>query len=228
MIGEPVDLIIKKNFERPSAEQVKLLQGVPTGFVVDAQNGTGAMDWRIKPLGENMEFVGSALTVAAEPRDYLPVQPAIALSQPGDVLVISNGGYDGAAVIGDNVAAMAKNKGLAAIVTDGLVRDIEGILAAKIPVFCCGVSPNSPYAYGPGRIGLPISISRSVIQPGDMIVGDRNGVVVISRNDIDKVISSIEVVKRKEFELESEIEKGLCYAAWVDDYLQSNRTKYLD
>ena len=228
MIGEPVDLIVKKNFERPSAEQIKLLQAVPTGFVVDAQNGTGALDWRIKPLGESMEFVGSALTVEAQPRDYLPVQPAIALSQPGDVLVISNGGYDGAAVIGDNVAAMAKNKGLAAIVTDGLVRDIEGILAAEIPVFCCGVSPNSPYAHGPGRIGLPISISRSVIQPGDMIVGDRNGVVVISRNDIDKVISSIEVVKKEEVELESKIEKGLCYAAWVDDYLQSNRTKYLD
>ena len=228
MIGEPVDLIVKKNFERPSAEQIESLQAVPTGFVVDAQNGTGALDWRIKPLGESMEFVGSALTVEAEPRDYLPVQPAIALSHPGDVLVISNGGYDGAAVIGDNVAAMAKNMGIAGIVTDGLVRDIEGILAAEIPVFCCGVSPNSPYAHGPGRVGLPISISRSVIQPGDMIVGDRNGVVVISRNDIDKVISSIEVVKKKEVELESKIEKGLCYAAWVDDYLQSNRTKYLD
>ena len=75
---------------------------------------------------------------------------------------------------------------------------------------------------------MTLSISRSVIQPGDMIVGDRNGVVVISRNDIDKVISSIEVVKKKEVELESKIEKGLCYAAWVDDYLQSNRTKYLD
>ena len=112
MIGEPVDLIVKKNFERPSAEQIKSLQAVPTGFVVDAQNGTGALDWRIKPLGENMEFVGSALTVEAEPRDYLPVQPAIALSQPGDVLVISNGGYDGAAVIGDNVAAMAKIRAL--------------------------------------------------------------------------------------------------------------------
>ena len=228
MIGKPVGLVVRRNFERPPAECVKKLQEVPTGFVVDAQNGTGALDWKIKPLDEKMCFVGPAMTVKAEPRDYLPVQPAIALSQRGDVLVISNGGYDGAAVIGDNVAAMARNQGIAAIVTDGLVRDIEGILAAEIPVFCCGVSPNSPYAHGPGRVGLPISISRSVIQPGDMIVGDRNGVVVISRNDIDKVISSIEVVKKKEVELESKISKGLCYADWVDDYLQSNRTKYLD
>ena len=123
---------------------------------------------------------------------------------------------------------MARNQGLAAIVTDGLVRDIGGILAAEIPVFCCGVSPNSPYAHGPGRVGLPIAISRSVIQPGDMIVGDGDGVVVISRGDIDKVISSIEAVRKREAELESKIEKGLCYAAWVYDYLQSNRTKYLD
>ena len=228
MIGEPVGLIVRKNFERPSAELVKMFQGVPTGFVVDAQNGTGALDWRIKPVDSKMCFAGPAMTVEAEPRDYLPVQPAIALSQPGDVLVISNGGYDGAAVIGDNVAAMARNQGLAAIVTDGLVRDIEGILAAEIPVFCCGVSPNSPYAHGPGRVGLPIAISRSVIQPGDMIVGDGDGVVVISRGDIDKVISSIEAVRKREAELESKIEKGLCYAAWVDDYLQSHRTRYLD
>ena len=228
MIGDPVELIVRKNFERPSSDQVEMLEGVPTGFVVDAQNGTGALDWRIKPLDASMRFSGPAMTVDAEPRDYLPVQPAIALSRPGDVLVISNGGYDGAAVIGDNVAAMARNQGLAAIVTDGLVRDIEGILAADIPVFCCGVSPNSPYAYGPGRVGLPIAISRSVIQPGDMIVGDRDGVVVISRGDIDKVIVSLKAVKQREVELESKIKEGLCYAPWVDDYLQSNRTKYLD
>ena len=108
MIGEPVGLIVRKNFERPSAELVRIFQGVPTGFVVDAQNGTGALDWRIKPVDSKMCFAGPAMTVEAEPRDYLPVQPAIALSQPGDVLVISNGGYDGAAVIGDNVAAMAR------------------------------------------------------------------------------------------------------------------------
>ena len=228
MIGKPVELIVRKHFERPSSKQVKMLQGVPTGFVVDAQNGTGALDWRIKPLDPSMRFAGPAMTVDAEPRDYLPVQPAIALSRPGDVLVISNGGYDGAAVIGDNVAAMARNQGLSAIVTDGLVRDIEGILAAGIPVFCSGVSPNSPYARGPGRVGLPIAISRSVIQPGDMIVGDRDGVVVISRPDIDEVIASLETVKEKEVKLESKIEEGLCYTSWVDDYLKSNRTKYLD
>ena len=228
MIGEPVDLVVRENFKRPSTEQVKILQGVPTGFVVDAQNGTGALDWRIKPLAANMRFAGPAMTAEAEPRDYLPVQPAIALSQPGDVLVISNGGYNGAAVIGDNVVAMARNQGLAAIVTDGLVRDIEGIIVAGIPVFCCGVSPNSPYAHGPGRVGLPIAISRSVIQPGDMIIGDRNGVVVISRGDVNRVNANLKAVKEKEVELESKIKEGLCYAPWVDDYLRSNQTQYLD
>ena len=228
MIGEPVELIVRKHFKRPSGEQVKIFQGVPTGFVVDAQNGTGALDWRIKPLDANMRFAGPAMTADAEPRDCLPVQPAIALSRPGDVLVISNGGSDGAAVIGDNVTAMARNQGLAAIVTDGLVRDIEGILAAGIPVFCCGVSPNSPYARGPGRVGLPIAISRSVIQPGDMVVGDGDGVVVISRGDIDRVIASLKTLKEIEVELESKIKEGLCYAPWVDDYLKSDRTRYLD
>jgi 4-hydroxy-4-methyl-2-oxoglutarate aldolase len=228
MIGNPVSLIVRKHFKRPDIEKLKMFQGVATGFVVDAQNGTGALDRKIKPVDPEMKFAGPAMTADAEPRDSLPVQPAIALAKPGDVLVIATGGYEGAAVIGDNVAIMAKNQGLAAIVTDGLVRDIEGVLAAGIPVFCCGVSPNSPYARGPGRIGLPIAISRSVIHPGDVIIGDRDGVVVIPRDEIDAVIESLKSVREKEIELESKVKAGLCYAPWVDDYLQSDQTRYLD
>ena len=159
MIGNPVSLIVRKHFERPDIEKLKMFQGVATGFVVDAQNGTGALDRKIKPVDPEMKFAGPAMTADAEPRDYLPVQPAIALAKPGDVLVIATGGYEGAAVIGDNVAMMAKNQGLAAIVTDGLVRDIEGVLAAGIPVFCCGVSPNSPYARGPGRVTQAMGVT---------------------------------------------------------------------
>ena len=135
MIGQPVMLTVRQNFDRPSSDQIAAFQRISTGFLVDAQNGTGALDYRIKPLATDMAFAGSVITVHVEPRDMLAVQPGIALAQPGDVVLIETGGYHDAAVIGDNVAIMAKNKGVRAIVTDGLVRDVEGILAAGIPVF---------------------------------------------------------------------------------------------
>ncbi len=228
MIGQPTALTVRKNFERPTRQQMLAFNGISTGVIADSQNGTGALDKKIKPVDGNKRFVGPAITAHTEPRDYLPVQPALALSKPGDVLVIATGAYEGAAVIGDNIVAMAKNKGLAAIVTDGLVRDVEGIMAVGLPVFCAGVSPNSPYARGPGSVGTPVGMSRSIIEAGDLIIGDLDGVVVVPRNTIAAVLSQLESVKEKEKDLEAQIKDGLCYAPWVDEYLQSDRTEYLD
>ena len=115
MIGEPVKLTVRQYFNRPSKAQIEAFEGISTGFLVDAQNGTGALKHRIKPLDTQMAFAGAVITVHVEPRDMLAVQPGIALAQPGDVLLIETAGYEGAAVIGDNVAIMAKNKGLSLI-----------------------------------------------------------------------------------------------------------------
>ena len=134
MIGEPVKLTVRQHFSRPSKAQIGAFEGISTSFLVDAQNGTGALKHRIKPLATQMTFAGAVITVHVEPRDMLAVQPGIALAQPGDVLLIETSGYDNAAVIGDNVAIMAKNKGLKAIVTDGMVRDVEGILYSGLTV----------------------------------------------------------------------------------------------
>ena len=111
MIGQPVMLTVRQDFDRPSSDQIAAFQRIPTGFLVDAQNGTGALDYRIKPLATDMAFAGSVITVHVEPRDMLAVQPGIALAQPGDVVLIETGGYHDAAVIGDNVAIMRKIKG---------------------------------------------------------------------------------------------------------------------
>jgi len=228
MIGEPINLTVRKTFDRPSTEDIDLLRNLSTGFVVDAQNGTGGLGHRIKPLENNMRFIGPAITAETAPRDYLPVQPAIALSKPGDVLVIATSNYEGAAVIGDNVAAMAKNSKLAAIITDGLVRDVDGILEVDIPVFCVGVSPNSPYANGPGTVGLPVAISGRVIEPGDIIIGDINGIVTVPRKAVSEIIAQLEIIKELEKDLESKVKNGLCYAPWVDAYLASDTTKFID
>ena len=228
MIDQPVMLTVRQNFDRPSSDQIAAFQRISTGFLVDAQNGTGALDYRIKPLATDMAFAGSVITVHVEPRDMLAVQPGIALAQPGDVVLIETGGYDGAAVIGDNVAIMAKNKGIRAIVTDGLVRDAEGILAAGIPVFCAGVSPNSPYSLGPGSVGLPIAIKGVPIGSGDILVGDRDGVVVVPRSTIDTVLESLAIVTDLEAEFEKKVNDGATASDWVQEFLDSDKTRYVD
>ena len=228
MIGQPVMLTVRKNFDRPSSDQIAAFQRISTGFLVDAQNGTGALDYRIKPLATDMTFAGSVITVHVEPRDMLAVQPGIALAQPGDVVLIETGGYDDAAVIGDNVAIMAKNKGIRAIVTDGLVRDVEGILAAGIPVFCAGVSPNSPYSWGPGSVGLPVAIKGVPIGSGDILVGDRDGVVVVPGSTVDAVIESLAIVTDLEADFEKKVNDGATAADWVQELLDSDKTRYVD
>ena len=228
MIGEPVKLTVRQHFSRPSKAQIAAFEGISTGFLVDAQNGTGALKHRIKPLQTQMAFAGAVITVHVEPRDMLAVQPGIALAQPGDVLLIETAGYDNAAVIGDNVAIMAKNKGLKAIVTDGMVRDVGGILAAGIPVFCAGVSPNSPYSLGPGSVGLPVAINGVPIESGDLLVGDRDGVVVVAQAMIDRVIESLAVVTQLENEYEKKVLAGATASDWVQVLLDSEQTRYVD
>ena len=228
MIGEPVSLTVRKDFPRPTPEQIAAFEGLTTSFVVDAQNGTGALDHRIKPLLNEMTFVGPAITAHLEPRDMLPVQPAIALAESGDVLVIETGGYDGAAVVGDNVAVMANNKKIRAIVTDGLVRDVEGILPVGIPVFCTGVSPNSPYSQGPGSVGLPVAMGGTTICSGVLLIGDRDGVVVVARERIDSVLRDLEVVRELEAALEAKVKSGITGMDWVEELLTSDRTRYVD
>jgi 4-hydroxy-4-methyl-2-oxoglutarate aldolase len=126
MIGDPPVVTLRRGFRRPSAAQLVAFAGVPTGFAVDAQNGQGAVDHRIKPLWPEGSFAAPAVTADCGPRDNLGLFVAIEVAQPGDVLMLATGAYAGTSLLGDHVAAMAKNKGIVAFVTDGLVRDVEG------------------------------------------------------------------------------------------------------
>src|SRR5690606_26363629 len=122
--------------------------------------------------------------VWAGARDNLAPYAALAFAKPGDVLVIATEDYEPASVSGDIMVGMARNAGVAGVVTDGMVRDIPGLDAVGIPVFARGVSPNSPQKDGPGTIGLPVVIGGLAIGPGDLIAADGDGVVVVPRETI--------------------------------------------
>ena len=228
MIGDPPVLTLRRQFERPSAAQIEAFRNVPTGFVVDAQNGQGAVHNQIKPLWPEARFVGPAVTARCGPRDNMAVYIAIRVAQPGDVLVLHTGDYLDAAIIGDNVAAIARQQGVVAVVTDGLVRDIEGLLEVGLPTFARGLTPNSPYKNGPCEVGTPVSLGGVPVRAGDLLVGDRDGVVVVERERIDLVIQGLDGVRQKEAETQKKIAAGFELPGWIDELIASERTVRLD
>lgn len=228
MIGDPPLLTLRRHFERPDEAQTAAFRDVPTGFLVDAQMGQGALHHHIKPLWPEARFAGPALTAACGPRDNTAVFVAMRIARPGDVLVLHTGDYEGTAVIGDHLAAIMKQLGIAAVVTDGLVRDLEGLLEVGLPVFCRGLTPNSPYKGAPCEVGTRVTVGGGTIDSGDMLVGDRDGVVVVPRDRIDEVLRNLDDVRRKEREASERIAAGAALPDWVDELMASDRTRLIE
>src|SRR3984957_15894651 len=179
MIEEPPSIVFASSIERPSADIVERFRA-PTSFIVDAMNGTGALDWRIKRL-LGKAFVGVALTCDCGPLDNLAFMAALADCKPGDVLMVATNGYTGAAVTRDLLMYVARNRGAAGFVTDGLVRDLDDLETVGLPSFAMGVTPNSPQRRGPGSVGLPIVCGGVAGASGAVVGGGRAGVVVCRR-----------------------------------------------
>ena len=208
MIEDPPPLVFAPAAERPPPKLVERFRGVPTSFIVDAMSGTGALDWRIKPL-VGRSLVGVALTCDCGPLDNLAFMAALAECRPGDVLVVATGGFVGAAVTGDLLIGVARNRGAAGFVTDGLVRDLDDLETIGLPVYAMGVTPNSPQRRGPGTVGLPIVCGGVAVASGDVVVGDRDGVVVVPRARIAATLESLEQVKAAEAATLERVRGGL-------------------
>ena len=232
MIEEPVKLTIKKPSRRPTQEQIAAFQGVPTGFVVDAMDGIGALSSTIKPVGDGRDFhcvaAGPALTADNGPGDVLALFAALNFIQKGDVVVGAFSGYQGCAACGDRVVGMMKNSDAAGYVTDGPVRDYQGIVEIGLPMWCTGITPNSPVAQGPGKVGLPIQIGGMEVETGDMIVADRDGVVVVPYELIEQVVSRLDQIKELETTLDKDVEDGLKVFPATLALLESTQTRYVD
>ncbi len=208
MIGDPTKLVVKAGFTRLTAAELAPFRDRSTSFVVDAMNGRGALDHKIKPLDPKSRFVGSALTARAGARDNLAALAALDLIEPGDVLVIATQGFTGTATLGDNMARMAKMRGAVALVTDGMVRDAAEIIELGIPCFCQGVTPNSAFPSGPGEVGLPLALGEVVVAAGDLILGDADGVVVVPRAALAAVTERLAQVAAKEVEMHAQVAAG--------------------
>ncbi|MCY4480103.1 MAG: RraA family protein [Rhodospirillales bacterium] len=208
------------------------LGGALTGQVADALGGLGALDAAIKPIAgappAMQSFAGPAFPCMNSPADQLALVGALAYAEPGDVLVVGTEGYLGTAVIGDLMAGMLLNSGAAALVTDGAVRDTPGIIGVGLPVYCAGVSPNSPQRNGPGSVGLAVSIGGVTVNPGDVVVGDGDGVVVVPQDALEDVIGHVHEIRRQESEMEVEVKEGLTYPDSWRAYLEPGAARFVD
>lgn len=217
-------LTIHRGFRRPDRALVEAFRGAQTSHVCDAMDGRGALDWRIKPLDPgNATFVGVAMTAHAYPADIVAMFGALAEAVVGDVIVCANDAFTGTAVFGDLAAGMMRNKGISAFVTDGLARDKAGIIATGLPVFCQGISPNSPARNGPGVVGAPVTLGGVHVCPGDIIVGDADSVVVVPRGRAPEVLARLRDVQAAEVETERKVREGLVMPGFMIDIISSAR-----
>ena len=234
MIENPPLIQIKKKSSRkkPSQEQIDGFKNIPTGFICDALNGYAALDPSIKPLsipGKKVkQIVGPALTVFSGAADVLGMAIALSEMQPGDIVVNGVSGFQGTAAVGDRIAGMIKNNGGAGLVTDGPMRDLDGIIETGLDCFCTGLNPNSPFNSGPAKIGFPINIGGTTVSSGDIIVADSDGVTVVPFDKIDEVLKKLDRIIEVESAMDKQVSEGLKISQKALDYLKSDQVVYFD
>lgn len=232
MLKDPPLLRARRQIARPDAGLLAAFRDAMTGWLVDAQDGRGALAAAIRPLFPAEPGMGRccgpALTCACGPDDNMALAAAVALARPGDVIVCSTEGFEHGAVCGDLLAGIARNKGVAALVTDGMLRDGAGLREAGLPVFARGITPNSCVRSGPGSVGLPVVVGGRAVASGDLVLGDEDGVVTVPLAELARVRERLELVKAGEAEMLAKVRAGLAALPWVEALLASDRVEWLD
>ncbi len=220
---------IVKDFPRPDRELVELFRGMPVANIDDNMGRMGAVDASIVPLGKG-QLLGTAFTVRVPQGDNLMFHAAMDLAKPGDVIVIDAGGFTDRAIFGELMAAYCKSRGIRGIVCDGAVRDSDALAAMEdFPVYAKAVTPNGPYKNGPGEIGCQVVIGGKAVHPGDIIVGDRDGVLVISPADARKLADAARAVVVKEEGIMKHIQKDGTYdRPWVWEFLNQMNVEVIE
>jgi len=206
---------INQSFDRVSAAIVAKAAKFQPAILADVAGRRGALHGRIRALRPSMKLAGTAFTVEVRPGDNLMIHAALALAQPGDVLVIDGKGDQTSALMGTIMMNAARQRGLAGVVIDGAVRDSIELEEMKFPVFSVGTNPNGPTKEVAGRIGHPVCVGGVTVYPGDFICGDADGVVVVERDKIESLLVAAEHKEASEAKRIAQIKEGNTTAPWL-------------
>ena len=212
---------IIRDFERPEADVVELFRDLPVANIDDNMERTAAVSSAIVPIGKG-QLLGTAFTVQVAEGDNLMLHAAMEMAKPGDVIVIDAGGFTERAIFGELMATFMKVRGVRGIVCDGAVRDADALAKMEnFPVYARAVTPNGPYKNGPGQINVPVVIGGKVVHPGDIVVGDGDGVLFIRPENAREIYEATLAVEKKEADIMKHIvEDGTYIRPWVDELLK--------
>ena len=224
-IGKP-GFRYRSDFNRPEPDLIDPIKGLMdqtgclTGNVGDCLGRGAAMDSRVKGLSRGMKVVGPALTVKVPPVDNLMIHKAFTLVKPGDVMVIDGGGDHSWALLGFLMVSTAIKLGMAGMIVDGCIRDAAEIRASEFPVFAAGINPNGPMKEGPGEINYTIQCGGQTVHPGDIIVVDDDGVVVVPCDHATGIADKVKSVIDREEKRLAEIDAGVTTRPGLDEMLK--------
>lgn len=219
---------IVQHFDRPDTSLLQLFNGIPIPNIDDAMSRTAAIGGGIHSFN-NTPLIGPAYTVNLPEGDNLLFYYAIQNANPGDVIVVANNGFKNRALCGEIMATWAQKRKLAGFVVDGSVRDGRELSAMNFPVFAINNIPNGPYKNGPGEINVPITVGGKVVRPGDIIIGDPDGLLVIRPEDAIEIAQKAHTVMEKErIMLENINTIGNPGMEWLDEKIKSNQVEFID
>ena len=219
---------VRLDFPRPDAALMAEFRRFPTPDISDLLNRLYAVDPAIKCLtGPRHQLVGPACTVKVFPGDNLMVHKSLDVAKPGDVVVVDAGRSYMNAVLGDLVSTKAKHLGIAGFVVDGLVRDLPDILALDYPVFARGTTPVGPLHRGPGEVNFPICCGGVVVSPGDVVVADAAGVVIVPKEIAAELLDRLQRHEESNAAYLAAVKRGDFSNAWVDRVLQEHECPML-
>lgn len=219
---------IVRQVKRPDQELIKAFENIPVANLDDCMNRISAIDEHINCINRG-PLLGPAFTVKVPEGDNLMLHKAMDMVQPGDVIVIDAGGDTRRAIFGELMVSYLRVRGAAGIVVDGSIRDLEEIARlTDFPVYCRGVVPNGPYKNGPGEINTTVVCGGRVVQPGDIVVGDRDGVLFIRPEEAPRLLEQVKAFHAAEEQVMKRIIEEKNYPRpWVDQKLEELGVEYI-
>ena len=218
-------LSVTKRVDKQLIEQYR---NVVTPHISDNLNRIHSIGSELRPYHKEGKLIGTAITVKTRPGDNLLVHKAIDLAEPGDVIVVDAGGDTTNAIVGEIMMSLARKKGISGFVIDGAIRDLGAIQNSNFPVYAKGVTHRGPYKDGPGEINVPISVAGMLVHPGDLIIGDEDGLAVVPVEFAEEVLAKVKAQEIREREILESIENGTVDRSWVDETLRQKGCEFND
>ncbi|MPS78465.1 MAG: RraA family protein [Achromobacter sp.] len=208
-----------------SNEFVEKFRRIPVANISDCMSRMTAGGARLRPMHDGSLLAGPALTVRTRPGDNLLVHKALQLAQPGDVVVVDAGGDLTNAIIGEIMTTYAQTRGLAGIVINGAIRDCGTIRRGSFPVYAAGVTHRGPYKDGPGEINVTIALDGMTIEPGDLILGDEDGLLALPYDQVPALFEAASAKHAVEEQMLAQIAAGTLDTSWIDARMKAQGWK---